>query len=63
MKTICFQCALEALDRGETPALFDEEPMEHARRVHPPGSIDPKQRAALEARVGDKVRSWAEGIR
>lgn len=62
-RTICFQCALEALNRGAIPRTLNESPFMHAALVHPAGELDPKRRADLETRFGDKVRSWAESVR
>jgi hypothetical protein len=49
MPTVCIQCAMRALVRGDPPPVFDEEPAAHQQRVHPDLRATARERRALEA--------------
>jgi hypothetical protein len=51
MPTICILCAMKAMAAGKEPPTFDEDPMEHARRVHPDAQVAQRERAAAEAQI------------
>lgn len=56
MPTLCIQCALRALLNDRAPEVFDEEPEEHQRRVHPDPEGTQRERRELERELTKKLR-------
>ena len=51
MPTVCIQCSLRALVRGERSPVFDESPEAHQQRVHPDLIATQRERRELEAQL------------
>lgn len=54
MSTLCVQCSMKALVEGKEPAVFNEEPDEHMRRVHPDPVVTQQERKELERKLYEK---------
>lgn len=55
MPTMCIQCAMRAMVEGKEPPVFDEEPAEHAARVHPDPIETLRERRELEAKLAKMI--------
>lgn len=56
MPTVCIQCAMAALLKGEPPPSFEESPEDHLRRAHADPVATQDERRALEAALAEKFR-------
>ncbi len=56
MPTMCIQCAMRAMVKGEPAPVFDEEPEEHQRMHHPDLATTQAERRVLEVEMAQQLR-------
>lgn len=59
MATMCIQCAMRAMLKGEPSPTFDETPEQHQRRVHPDLIATQTERRELEKQLAEKLKGEA----